>query len=150
MRTVKLILVSTICMACLPALASAQTGACTCLFSVDDGQDGFACTNDADAEICALYCSGEWELLQGETCEDIPDVPWDGACFFSRPPSRCWLWTVEPNGVTAAQSCEASTGEWLGNGSVCQQIPMLPKVGQAALALTLLAGALVILTLRGT
>jgi len=151
MRTVKLILLSTVCMACLPALASAQTGACTCLFSVDDGQEGFACTDDADAELCSLLCTdGEWELLEGDTCEDVPDAPWDGACFFDGPPERCWLWWVGPNSVTPQESCEDVTGEWLGDGSSCQQVPTLPKVGQAALVLILLVGALVILTRHGT
>ncbi len=146
MRAVQLILVSAVCVVLLPAAASGQTGSCLATLE-DDGPSAAACVDGVTQQDCTTL-DGVWG---SSTCAQRGS--WDGACIGSSPIGDiCALLVIQPNGSTSQDLCEDPDfldGLWLGDGSTCQQVPTLPKVGQAALVLILLAGALVILTLQG-
>jgi len=146
MRTVQWILLSAVCVVLLPAAASGQTGSCLAAID-DDGLSAAACVDGLTQQDCTIL-DGSWD---SDTCAQRGS--WDGACLGSSPIGDiCALLVIQPNGFTSQDLCEDPdllNGTWLGDGSTCQQVPTLPRVGQAALVLILLAGALVILTLNG-
>jgi len=146
-----LVLLGLVGIACFPVAARAQTGACGA--EIFDEFEFSLCVDGLTAADCLDLCDEDCEFFPGETCAEV-GPPWDGACEADDSPigPLCALLWTEPNGVTSDELCEEGfiLGTWLGDGSTCQQVPTLPKVGQAALVLILLVGALVILTLQGT
>lgn len=150
----------------VPGIAGAQSGGGglgACLFFDPVGKGGVVaiCADGLDAPTCDFFCNidgavvdggqiPECEFLPGETC-DQQKIPWEGACddIVIEPgaPSFCALLaTGDPQ--ESAALCEKAGFDWLGTGSVCGGVPALPRAGYAALALVLMAGTLMLLTLH--
>lgn len=124
------------------------TGACWIEFNAGN-QEAVECIEDVTESACSSFCSNcTWE---GATaCTDLK-ILWEGSCFFADTPpgGGCWLWLVEPGQETAEFHCEQTfNGDWY-DDLMCGagQVPTLPRAGQAALALVLLAGSLLVLSL---
>jgi hypothetical protein len=171
MRTTTILIALALCLIVgLPTAAEAGNEAPgACLFDVIDGVtpldigDGlfeFAVCIDGLEELeCLALCKpvgddpdgigGFCEFLPGETCADQP-IPWDGACdgVFSPIGDLCIL-IASPSPGDSQLLCEGKgAGTWLGDGSVCGGVPVLPKLAYGVLALVLLAGTLTLLTLQ--
>ena len=116
------------------------------------------CTEELDEQECDSI-DELTNFSPGATCADIADeggITWDGSCDASIDPAGDFcveLWTAK-----GGAGSEAICGDLGGGGGgfsagvSCQgaPVPTMPGLGLAAMAFLILAGALIILTLKGS
>ena len=161
-----------------PTVAVAGNGFGSCVAVLAEGKpdtapEGFGevaylCADSFGEEDCDFFC-GEESFTEGDTglflvdciwesnstCDDMK-VSWDGSCQFGDqlpPPlgGLCVLISENLPNWTSEEICEFGKidGTWDQGGTCGAPVPTLPKVGQAALMIVLMFGALVILNISG-
>jgi len=168
MRKLNLFVLVGLCVALVPGVALAGnggTGACfvVSLFDIWDGEGAlpegkFELAGCADG-FTEQECTSVDELTEfweGATCEDVAakgGFDWDGSCVADFDPlgEVCVVLWTEPGGTfTQALCVDDIGGEWSPGVDCGIPVPIMPGFGMAALALLILAGALIILTVRGS
>jgi len=166
MRKLNILIVLGLCAVLLPAVASAGdvTGACYVVEGITalsedatpEGKFAFAgCADDFTEE----ECSSIDELTQfaaGATCADLAQkggFDWDGSCLADIDPlgNICiQLWTeIDPE--FTQELCENDIGGVWSDDLTCgAPVPTMPGFGMAFMALVILGGALILLTVRGS
>lgn len=147
----------------LPSIALAGgTGACYSLNNpssplIPAGEEGFQalCLNDLTQGECTEVLLGEFsEWAEGVTCDELK-VPWDGSCLFDFGGTvglDCIYLYYDQDPDFAQLICEGKAGgQFFDDPAACGvPTPTLPGFGMAALALLMLGGALILLTMKGS
>ena len=152
----------------LPGLVLAGQGATGACFFVGDVADVFEDPSSGNGKFSVAACADGLtedectsvsiltEFWEGATCEDVADkgsIMWDGSCQADIPPlgDLCVvLWTEF--GVTATQGlCENDLGgTWYLDLECGAAVPAMPPIGLGVMAMLILGGALLLLTLRSS
>lgn len=96
------------------------------------------------------------EFWEGATCADVADkggFDWDGSCLAGIPPlgDLCVvLWTELGPPVTQGLCEKDLGGTWFNDLECGAPVPTMPGFGLAVMALLILGGALILLTMRGS
>ena len=148
----------------LPAVASAGNGTGACysfggpvLPQSPLGEEDFTalCLDNITQAECEEQLFGpdsNWD--PGITCDQLK-VPWDGSCLFDFQGTiglGCIYLYYEDEPALAQLICEGKAGgQFFDDPAACGvPTPTLPGFGMAALALLMLGGALVLLTMKGS
>ncbi len=157
MRLPTMIMAFVLLMPALAAAGNGEYGACllqapdtATLFPDGKGNLGAVCIDGVPELDCLKIATGiEW--FEGQTCAEL-EVPWEweGSCQADVPPlgDQCYILWFDGQGDVA---CLKEGGEWYPDDLTCGLgVPTVPSAGLAVMGLLLLAGALVLLTFRGS
>lgn len=147
----------------LPSVAVAGgTGACYAIGNPtlpqsplgDDGFQALCLDNVTEQECQELELAPETQWDSNLTCDGLK-VNWDGSCLFDFQGTvglGCIYLYYENDPDYAELICEKKNGgQFFDDPAACGvPTPTMPGFGMAALALLMLAGALVVLTMKGS
>ena len=150
-----------LCVVLLPAVASAGSGGTgACLIEVPGpgatsfpaGKDDIAvCVDGLSEDVCLKGTGGEGEWFEGLTCGEL-DVPWEweGSCQADVDPFGDQCYVLWADGDAELVCVENAGGTWFEDLECGIPVPAMPGFGMAVMALLILGGALVLLTIRGS
>lgn len=121
-----------------------------------EGKFGLAgCTEGLTEDECTS-ASVLTEFLENGTCDDVSSllqIMWDGSCDADIPPlgDLCVVLWTELGAVASQGLCENDLGgTWFDDLECGAPVPAMPPVAMGVMAMLILGGALLLLTLRSS